>query len=263
MATAEPASISASSSAPASTRHAAPRPAGRLQPLRALRLLIEILRDPDDTDRVFAFFSAVGGDDGPRHFVQFLAEPGARRLLDARSDLAAALADDAALARLPADSLGGAYLRAMRTRGFAPRSLLEIRDRVQADVPKSDAEHEWFYARINVLHDLWHVLTGYGTDPLGEAALLAFSQAQIPNRSFPLLLLGAVLKGPRGSRFAWPRYLWRAFRRGRATRLLTAVPFEELLALPLAEIRARLGSGGPQEWHRDGVWIGELKAGRA
>ena len=45
---------------------------------------------------------------------------------------------------------------------------------------EDDAEHEWFYDRINVMHDLWHVLTGYGTDELGEAALIAFSSGADP-----------------------------------------------------------------------------------
>jgi ubiquinone biosynthesis protein COQ4 len=257
MATATPAASPLSPAAPVR------RTPARLQPIRALRLLAGILRDPDDTGRVFEFFNTVGGDDGPRHFAQFLDEPEARRLLDARSDLVAALADETALRRLPEHSLGGAYVRSMRAAGYAPNGLLQIRDRVQADVPRDDDAHEWFYARLNVMHDLWHVLTGYGTDPLGEAALIAFSQAQIPNRSFPLLLLGAVFKGPRGERFAWPRYLWRAYQRGRAARLLTAAPLEEQLALPLAEVREQLGVGAPSAWHPEGVWIGGLNRGRA
>jgi ubiquinone biosynthesis protein COQ4 len=246
---------------PAAATLSAPR--GRLQPLRALRLLAGILRDPDDTQRVFEFFRAVGGDDGPGHFARFLAVPSAQDLLAARSDLVAALADEAALGRLSEHTLGGAYLRTMRANGFAPSSLLEIRARVHAGEEREDETHEWFYARLNVMHDLWHVLTGYGTDPLGEAALIAFSHAQIPNRSFPLLLLGAVLKGPRSWRLTWPRYLWRAFRRGRATTLLTAAPLEHMLELPLAEVRERLRVGAPTEWHPEGVWIGALDGGRA
>ena len=245
METARLTSIPVSDPAPA----ARARP-GRMQPVRALRLLARVLRDPRDTELVFELFGAVGGDDGPRHFRDFLCAPDGPRLLRARSDLVAALADETTLARLPADSLGGAYLAAMRARGFLPSSLLAIRDRVQADTAKEDAEHEWFYERINVQHDLWHVLTGYGTDPLGEAALLAFSQAQIPNRSFPLLLAGAVLKGPRDWRLSWPRYLWRAYRRGRRAQLLTAAPLEEMLALPLAEVRERLGVGDARSWRQ-------------
>ena len=232
----------------------------RMQVLRTLRLLREVIRNPEDTDRVFEFFEAVGGDDGPAHFRTFLAEPGALRLLAERPVLVEVLADEARLAALPEESLGGWYLRFMRARGFAPAGLLEARDRGNQSRPPEDPEHEWFYDRLNVMHDLWHVLTGYGTDELGEAALIAFSEAQIPNRSFPLLLLGAVVKGPKSWDFAWPRYLWRAYRRGRRARLLTAAPWEELLPLPVAEVRRRLAVEPAAHWHADGIRAGKLGA---
>jgi ubiquinone biosynthesis protein COQ4 len=240
---------------------AASRPTtNRLQPLRALRLLIEILRDPDATDKVFEFFRAVGGDDGPAHFREFLGDPAGRALFAQRPSLLEALADEPYLAALPEGSLGRAYLAAMRARGFSPAQLLEYREQSTRELAAEPADEEWFYQRINVMHDLWHVLTGYGTDPLGEAALIAFSEAQIPNRSFPLLLLGAVVKGPKSWDLAWPRYLRRAFQRGRNARLLTAAPFEALLALPLAQVREQLGVGTPERWHPQGVWRGELGA---
>jgi hypothetical protein len=30
----------------------------------------------------------------------------------------------------------------------------------------------WLFERLDTLHDLWHVLTGYGLDEAGEAANL-------------------------------------------------------------------------------------------
>ena len=231
---------------------------GRFQARRAFRLLREVIEDPDNTDKVFEFFEAVGGDHDARYFERFLAEPDGPRLLAARPQLVEVLADEAYLASLPEGSLGQWYLRAMRARGFAPSGLLEARDRGNKTRVRLDAEHEWFFDRLNVMHDLWHVLTGYGTDELGEAALIAFSQGQIPNRSFPLLLLAAVLKGPKSWDFAWPRYLWSAYRRGRNARLLTAAPFEELLPLPVSEVRERLGIGPAAAWHTDGIRAGSL-----
>lgn len=236
----------------------APAP-GRFQARRAFRLLRQVIRNPDDTDQIFEFFEAVGGNEGPRAFARLVAEPEGRRLLAERPQLVAVLADEAYLASLPEDSFGGWYLRFMRSRGFAPSGLLEARDRGAKQRVLEDAEHEWFYDRINVMHDLWHVLTGYGTDELGEAALIAFSHAQIPNRSFPLLLAAAAWMGPKSWDLAWPRYLWRAYRRGRRAKLLTAAPWEELLPLPVPEVRARLGVEPAAAWHEDGIRAGSLR----
>lgn len=234
-------------------------PPGRFQARRAFRLLREVIRNPDDTDKVFEFFEAVGGDDGARHFETFLAEPAGRRLLSARPCLVEVLADEAYLEALREDSLGNWYLRFMRARGFAPSGLLEARERGVGKRQEADVEHEWFYDRLNVMHDLWHVLTGYGTDELGEAALVAFSQAQIPNRSFPILLAAAVWMGPKSRDLAWPRYLWRAWRRGRRATLLTAAPYEELLPLPVPEVRRRLGIEPAAVWHSEGIRAGSLQ----
>jgi ubiquinone biosynthesis protein COQ4 len=202
----------------------------------------------------------VGGNEGPDAFRRLVASAEGRRLLAARPRLVEALADGAYLASLPEESFGGWYLRFMRGRGFEPAGLLEARERGAGARVGEDAEHEWFYDRINVMHDLWHVLTGYGTDELGEAALLAFSHAQIPNRSFPLLLAAAVVMGPKSWNLAWPRYLWRAWRRGRRAALLTAAPYEELLPLPVAEVRRRLRIEPAAIWHADGIRSGTLRA---
>jgi ubiquinone biosynthesis protein COQ4 len=238
----------------------APAPkAGRFQARRAFRLLREVIRNPDDTDRVFEFFEAVGGNEGPDAFRRLVANADGRRLLAARPRLVEVLADEAYLASLPEASLGGWYLRLMRSRGFAPAGLLEARERGARARVLEDEEHEWFYDRINVMHDLWHVLTGYGTDELGEAALIAFSHAQIPNRSFPLLLAAAAVMGPKSWDLAWPRYLWRAYRRGRRATLLTAAPYEELLPLPVAEVRGRLGIEPAAAWHAEGIRSGALR----
>ena len=43
--------------------------------------------------------------------------------------------------------------------------------------------------RLRDQHDLWHVVTGYGRDELGELCLLGFTYAQTKNRGVGLIVL--------------------------------------------------------------------------
>jgi ubiquinone biosynthesis protein COQ4 len=87
------------------------------------------------------------------------------------------------------------------------------------------------------MHDLWHVLTGYRTDGHGEMYLLAFGRAQgMRGRALTLFTgVGALLGGA-----AVRRAMREAWRRGRRSACLVVQPWEELLALPLEEVRERL-----------------------
>ena len=61
--------------------------------------------------------------------------------------------------------------------------------------------------------------------------------------------------GPKDLTLSWPRYLFAAWRRGKRTSLLTAAPYEELLPLPLDEVRRRLGVPPASAAHPSGVLV--------
>ena len=103
---------------------------------------------------------------------------------------------------------------------------------------RSIHSREWFRVRGLLMHDLWHVLTDYGTDGLGEAALLAFSYAQLPGRANRLLVFGAGWRGVAERNLGFVRYLYRAWRRGGRAVWLPALPYEALLAAPLDTVRS-------------------------
>jgi hypothetical protein len=89
------------------------------------------------------------------------------------------------------------------------------------------------------LHDLHHVVTGYGTGLVGEAEISAY-ELRAGCRSFivHLLCFGAILCAA----FVAPRRVLRAWRRARGARTLyyTAVPYETLLGMSVAELRRHL-----------------------
>ena len=118
--------------------------------------------------------------------------------------------------------------------------------RVDPDLPP---ERAWLGARLRDMHDLWHVVTGYNRDLVGEAGLLSFTYAQTRNPGIGFIVMVAWLRA-RGE-LRWARSTIReGYRRGRAAAWLPEQEWEELLALPLAQVRARLGLGEPPVYHQ-------------
>lgn len=94
--------------------------------------------------------------------------------------------------------------------------------------------------RVIPLHDLHHVVTGYGTDLIGEAEIGAWELVAGCNTPFLYAINGAaVLAGLLIS----PRRVFRAARdaRGQRTLYKEGSRYEELMTLTVAELRERLG----------------------
>ncbi|HXK25269.1 MAG TPA: Coq4 family protein [Myxococcota bacterium] len=238
-------------------RIAPPPPRRTVQWRKARATLGRLIADPERTDQVFELIDALAGDAGERHFQRFLLTDDAPRLLAEKPSLLRALCDRARLEALPAGTLGREYARFMRAGGIEAQGLVDASmeaDRRTGELPL-DPDRDWFYARIRDMHDLWHVLTGYGRDLAGEATLLAFTHAQTRNRGILAIVLAAVAKGPKSLDLWWPRYLLRAWLRGRRAVLLAATPWEELLPLPLAEVRRRLRVSEPEQAHPGGILV--------
>lgn len=246
---------------------------------RAVRALRGLLANPDDTVLAFEIFDAIDRGVEERAFQRFRRDPVGGRLLAARPSLATALADRAALAALPAGSFGRAYAQYLDANRFEPLGLLRVKGALEAAVaargearPVLDPARAWFRERGILTHDLWHVLTGYGTDDLGEAALLPFSFAQSGGLANGVLVAGVALRGLALEGPGLLRYLGEAWRRGRRAVWLAVLPYEDLLPEPLAAVRRRAGIAAPEAAHRGGIrrgrWaraadtVGALASGR-
>ena len=95
------------------------------------------------------------------------------------------------------------------------------------------------------MHDLWHVLTGYSRDTLGEDCLLAFSFAQLRNPGVAVICLIGALKISRESGESVFGANWKAFQAGRRAAWLPAQDWEELLTRPIDDVRAQLRIEAP------------------
>jgi ubiquinone biosynthesis protein COQ4 len=217
----------------------------RIRPLDALRAIRALIKNPDDTPRVFDVIDALSGNHGERLFARFRRSAGGARLLASRPNLLAVLSDRQHLLGLPPGTLGRTYGE------FMGREQISADGLVQASMeggrgldPDLPPERAWFGARLRDMHDLWHVVTGYNRDLIGEAALLSFTFAQTKNPGIGFIVLVAWLRAT--GDFHWARPMIReGYRRGRRAAWLPEQAWEELLSLPISQVRSRLGLGEP------------------
>jgi ubiquinone biosynthesis protein COQ4 len=234
-------------------------PRRKMEWRRAWRAIRTLVRDSERTDQVFEIVRALAGNSWERNFQRFCAHPEGRRLLQERPSLFDTLADRDALRRLPDGSFGRAYLGFMEAGELTPQGLVEAEVANDAEWPNDvppDADHQFFGDRLRDMHDLWHVLTGYGRDEAGEAANLAFTLGQLPEPGIALIVLTAGIIGPKDLALTWQRYLLQAFNRGRHAALLPTAPYEQLLAQPLDDVRRLLRIQPAHEAHPEGVAVG-------
>ncbi len=219
----------------------------RIRPLDALRGIRALLRDPDDTAKVFDIIDALSGPSVLRSFERFRKTEVGARLLRERPDLVAVLNDRERLLSLPAGTLGRAYGEFVTREQISADGLIEASEREELD-PSIPEERYWFGARLRDSHDLWHVVTGYNRDLIGEASLLAFTYAQTRNRGIGFIVLVAYLRAGQ-KELRWARKLIReGYRRGKAAAWLPAQDWEALLERPLEEVRRELGVDAPPEY---------------
>lgn len=209
------------------------------RPRRVLDLLKKIDDTPEQTDAALELFDAVGGDGGERTFLNFFQHEEGQQLLRNRPLLVNHMADHASLAAMPEGSLGRAYLEFARVNGFGASDLVDLNLEVEREnIDELDPTRQWFWDRFTAMHDLWHVVTGCDTSPDGEGRLLAFTLAQVPQRGFRFVVGLVVFRNNFNLRVQ--RSLFRAWRNGKRANALVRARWEELLPLPLEEVRERL-----------------------
>ena len=220
----------------------------RIQPLVALAAFRALLRDPDDTHQVFMIGEALRGKSLARTTARYRATPLGAKVLNGEYALLPVLTNRVALAALPAGSLGRAYLDFVVAENLSAEGLVEAarkRDAVSTATPDEQALRR----HIRDSHDLWHVLSGYGRDPLGEVCLLAFTHAQT---GFTGLGAVALLGGLRIARQLRGQPVRKAVlegrRTGRAAQWLPAVDIAALMPLELDTVRTRLDIAQPNTY---------------
>ena len=205
----------------------------RLHPIAAYRAVRKLMQNREDTRQVFLLLDALRGKTTLRQLTKFRATEFGRQALAERRRLFDRLEDRDTLKALPAGTLGRAYHEFMESENLSAAGLAKI-----STIPHSEDEGIWFRERGREMHDLLHVVTGYGRDPLGEASLVAFSYAQTGQLGFAVLALFASRRISQ-ARPGQPirRTIFEGYRRGRRAKWLWGADWEALLSRPVQEIR--------------------------
>jgi ubiquinone biosynthesis protein COQ4 len=208
----------------------------RLHPINAFRAMRKLMQNREDTGQVFLLNEALRGKTTLRQIAKFRrTEVGKVALADHRR-LLDRLNDRETLAALPAGTLGRAYYEFMQAENLSADGLVEASKTLKSW--RIDDDVTWFRERNREMHDLLHIVTGYGRDPLGEASLVAFSFAQTWLKGFLVIAITASLRLSQAvPDQPMKRAVFEGWRRGRRAKWLIAADWEALLSQPIEAIR--------------------------
>ena len=220
-------------------------PSRPIQPVKAIKAFFDLVGDRDDTRYVFAFFDAVSGRSNDAYYERFLNRDYGKRYMRDPEALGRVLLDRETLESYGQNSFAAAYLHYLDSEGLSPlgvhEAAVDVAPERMARMKENWPDLYWIQYHGALTHDLYHVLTGYGRDPLGEALLLVFSGLHTGCRGARLLGAMAGLK-IHSEIPSWPvgRMMKEAVRLAKNAEHFPTADLSSLLPLPLEEARARV-----------------------
>lgn len=195
---------------------------------------LQFVENPTSTDAVFAIAHALNSTDFQTQAITHLsAIPEIQPLI--RQRYLAAAPDLAALSQLSVGSLGHAFALHIQQANLEPEFYpgIQVCD-----------DASYLLLRLRQTHDIWHVITGFGTDGFGELKLQAFSLAQTR-----LPIAAAIMaSGIWTTLLQMPEHLdqlmegfHQAYQLGQYTKPLLAQRWEEDWEKPLIDWQIELG----------------------
>ena len=153
------------------------RPRPKIRPFKAMGHMNKLLADKEDTEQVFLIIEALDGNTIERRLKQLVKTPEGQAMMTRRRDLPAILDDHARWEALPDGTVGRAYVAFMKREGLTAAGLVAESEKMFSKRERYEDDLEFYGHRLRDIHDLYHVLSGYGRDQLGEVCVLAFSNA--------------------------------------------------------------------------------------
>ena len=225
-----------------------PRP---VAPLRALQAFHKLVKNREDTRLVFEFFEALNGKTETKFFNRMLSSNYGKFIAENPNHIGQFLSDRKTLESFGADTFASRYLHYLDSESLSVEGVNEAAwEHAPEYMASLKDEYPHIYAigyMTQLTHDLYHVLTGYGRDPLGEALLLVFTATMTGVRGPAFLgrLAGLRIRYEVPS---WPvgRMMAEAVRNARAAEDFPTTNLTEYMHLPINEARRQLNVTRPK-----------------
>ncbi|WP_233355693.1 ubiquinone biosynthesis protein COQ4 [Henriciella litoralis] len=224
----------------------------KFRPLTAWRHMQKLIADKEDTDQVFQIIEALNGKAALRDLERFASTERGQAELIKRTFLPPILDDHAPLHALPRGSVGKTYVEFMEREGLTAQGLVEESLKRDSEWRNIDDDLLWYVNRLRDVHDMFHILSGYGRDALGEAALLGFTHSQHGGRGVSFI---AFMGGREIAKTAPPEarikdVIREGRRHGKAAGRIVELDIESILPRQLSDVRAELGIQPPVLYQR-------------
>jgi ubiquinone biosynthesis protein COQ4 len=232
------------------------------QPIKAVNHFRAAIRDKENTAELIGVFDSLPWREVGEAASAFLSSERGRRIYESEPFLPEIFDDHATLRRTPKGSFAHAYCDFMESEGLSAAGMVEASGDTRNGLPMLPDGVEWYGDRLRDTHDILHVLTGYGRDPLGEQCVLAYLFHQRPSLGHLAVSWSATLLMKAKSKGKAPIIgaVIEAHRHGRLAPRIVEQPIRELLALPLTEVRQRMNVRHPARyeavhriWREEGV----------
>ena len=179
----------------------------------------KLLANGDDTVQVFRIMRALNSGATEKGYARLLATEEGGRIAMQQAELAEIFSKPGFTDQFAPGTVGAAYRDFLQSTGYSADGLAEV-SREGTQMEDMPHPYAWFGRRTRDIHDIWHIMTGYKADEsLGEAALVAFSYAQVGGLGWAFIGAAAALKSLRVTKSTlFARAVWEGYRNGRAAK---------------------------------------------
>jgi ubiquinone biosynthesis protein COQ4 len=242
------------------------------RPLKVLHHFGKLIEDKEDTEQVFHIIEATKGKRSLAQANDFLRSSEGQRLMREGVDIPAMLDDHARWADCGPNSVAAHYIAFMKRESLSAAGLVAESHKWAPPESLPQDQTQWYFDRQRDTHDLFHVLTGYGRDALGEASLLGFSYEQNHNNGILFIAYAGArqIKKVSGTKAPIFAAIKEGRRLGKAAGKISHQDIAALMREDIGEARARLNIGKPEVYRQcltilgsEGILSEELTLGSA